>query len=75
MPGGAKAQGVSTRGFIEFRQLIVIYEKQLDKPNSHLNTAVQPTLHKVSIEDSDLAIFFATKWIQGESLEAIPNSS
>lgn len=64
-------KGDATHHFIELKQLLEVYEKQIEKKRRQLRKTIVPTSFKASIENGDLEIFIAAEWIEAYSINEV----
>lgn len=64
-------RGVSTRHFIEFKRLRLLYEKQIEEKSRQLKEEIVPTSYRASIEDDDLRTFITAGWIEANSIDEL----
>lgn len=59
----------STGQFIEFKRLRDWYGNHIEVISKHPKEYIIPTLLRASIEDDDLEIFIAARWIDASSID------
>lgn len=66
-----RLRGVSTKHFTQFYRLRQLYEKQIEEKNKEPGTSVNAVSYRASIDDADLKIFVAAKWIDVDDISKI----
>lgn len=62
-----RLRDVSTDCFVEFKRLRYINEKQVEEKEKEPEVERKPEKYRVSVDDYDLEIFFAGRWVQASS--------
>lgn len=66
-----RLRGVSTKHFIDFKKRRELYEKQIEEKNKDSATSIPLVSYKSSVENADLRLFIAARWVPVDTIEQI----